>query len=1000
MRNIRQFWHNTISRCHRNDRARPWHEWMLRNVVRVCPKSGRFVGFRFRQRWLWPIVGVAALAWFLIRVIPKPARATYPCQQWVAPVAAGFVGWLLSLIGAAWAFRKVGHLLRRKRLAIAFAFFLLGSSAVVWNACSVSRDAAASTPTDAPNTPIGTARGIYPGRVVWSRDAAAAHWSQAASTHWWDPDQTDQTRVNAMLSEGLRSLTGAASDSTAWDALFRTLNQRRGNGDIGYQQAINKKIVIKINQNAANESNNNNYAKNGCNNENCITANPHLIYALLGQLVQQAGVAESDITVYDASGLNRGWGGPRTIGDNIYTYNHAAFPSVHFMDGVGLQGRELAAWPASESVHYATGNGGDETKGKKIVQRVLDAGYLINMAIMKHHGDGPTLCAKNHYGTVDGQRHGPMYGNSSYYSNFVELMGHQDLGEKTLLFMIDTLYGASGPNNVPSKWAQAPFSTSWPSSVFLSQDGVAIDSVGWDFLNAEWGMPQNTDYHLHDAAYIPGADEKKLSGVRYAPNVGSTAAIGSLGVHEHWNNAGGRLYSRNLGTGNGIDLFRAGTKPTCSITAPADGAVIAAPADMTITATAAAVDHAMAKVEFYQGATKVGEKASGPYSVSWNSVPPGQYTLTARAYDNVGTAGDSAPLTVTVIGPPAVTGDTTTSNRTPPWTWSTTGGTGTGTYRYQLDSTAGPWIQTTAVSYTPAFTLADGDHTLYVQERDGAGAWTASGSFTTRIAKASATVVLGNLAHYFDGTPKSATATTTPPGLNVDLTYDGSPTAPTNVGNYAVVATINDAAYQGSASAVLMIAPGGSDSGQALPPDADADGDGFSDEIEAALGSDPNSAAATPADVGEPTAIGTLSGAKLAIKLSFSKPNSDSIVLSGLLLIPDGFHIAGQKVIVDIGGVVKLFELSAKGASPKGNDSMVVRTKSSKGVVMLQVAKFSLKLTKGAFAAPLAAVGLANETVAKKKLAVPITVIFNGEVLRKAVPQTYKAVVKKGGAAK
>ena len=69
----------------------------------------------------------------------------------------------------------------------------------------------------------------------------------------------------------------------------------------------------------------------------------------------------------------------------------------------------------------------------------------------------------------------------------------------------------------------------------------------------------------------------------------------------------------------------------------------------------------------------------------------------------------------------------------------------------------------------------------------------------------SATVTLGNLTATYDGTPKSATATTTPSGLSVDLTYDGSKTAPTNVGNYTVVGTIDNPWYQGSATGTLII---------------------------------------------------------------------------------------------------------------------------------------------------------------------------------------------------
>ena len=52
----------------------------------------------------------------------------------------------------------------------------------------------------------------------------------------------------------------------------------------------------------------------------------------------------------------------------------------------------------------------------------------------------------------------------------------------------------------------------------------------------------------------------------------------------------------------------------------------------------------------------------------------------------------------------------------------------------------------------------------------------------------------------YDGTPKSVTVTTSPLGLSVSVTYNGSPLAPTDVGNYAVVATITDPNYTGSAN--------------------------------------------------------------------------------------------------------------------------------------------------------------------------------------------------------
>lgn len=74
------------------------------------------------------------------------------------------------------------------------------------------------------------------------------------------------------------------------------------------------------------------------------------------------------------------------------------------------------------------------------------------------------------------------------------------------------------------------------------------------------------------------------------------------------------------------------------------------------------------------------------------------------------------------------------------------------------------------------------------------------------VVKAPATVTLGALAATYSGSEKSATATTSPPGLTATLTYDGGATAPTAAGSYSVVATIEDPVYQGSATGTLVIA--------------------------------------------------------------------------------------------------------------------------------------------------------------------------------------------------
>ena len=72
--------------------------------------------------------------------------------------------------------------------------------------------------------------------------------------------------------------------------------------------------------------------------------------------------------------------------------------------------------------------------------------------------------------------------------------------------------------------------------------------------------------------------------------------------------------------------------------------------------------------------------------------------------------------------------------------------------------------------------------------------------------KETAIVTLSSLEHTYDRTPKSATVTTDPAGLDVEITYDGSAAPPTAAGEFAVVATVNDLSYRGSVTGTLLIA--------------------------------------------------------------------------------------------------------------------------------------------------------------------------------------------------
>jgi hypothetical protein len=101
-------------------------------------------------------------------------------------------------------------------------------------------------------------------------------------------------------------------------------------------------------------------------------------------------------------------------------------------------------------------------------------------------------------------------------------------------------------------------------------------------------------------------------------------------------------------------------------------------------------------------------------------------------------------------------------------------------------------VPTSAGSYTVIGTINDANYQ-------------GNATNTLVISKASGVIALGSLSQTYDGTAKAATATTTPSGLAVSFTYNGSATVPTSAGSYTVIGTINDANYQGSATNTLVI---------------------------------------------------------------------------------------------------------------------------------------------------------------------------------------------------
>ena len=92
----------------------------------------------------------------------------------------------------------------------------------------------------------------------------------------------------------------------------------------------------------------------------------------------------------------------------------------------------------------------------------------------------------------------------------------------------------------------------------------------------------------------------------------------------------------------------ASAAPSVSLTSPAAGARFNAPATITISANASDADGTVSKVEFFNGAAKLGESLVPPYRYAWANPPAGTYALTAKATDNSGATTTSSAVIVTV----------------------------------------------------------------------------------------------------------------------------------------------------------------------------------------------------------------------------------------------------------------------------------------------------------------------------------------------------------------
>lgn len=514
------------------------------------------------------ILGIASTIWFLIRVIPKPSRATYPCIKVAAPFMSTFVIYLLG-IGASWfSFKKFRQAIHNSKYLAGSLFLFLSIIAFGFIFLHGQKDAIARvlSPTDntfpAPaNEPIGEAKGLFPGRVVWVQDTGASNENyipiKGSDDLWYSDDNADEFVISQMLKYSLIEYASAKNITDAWEAIFKSFNLSMGRGEIGYTPG--EKIAFKIN----------------LTNQSCsdrerplrMDATPQLLNAILAQLVNVVGVAQADIIMGDPY---------REFREEYRNLVMSKYPDVYYVDGAGGNGVHQTVPSAEEVLVFSDG-----LYKSTLPQQYLDAAYVINIACLKsHNAGGITLLAKNHQGSYLKKGDDPKNQSAELmhyslpwtnegtgkYRHTVDYLGHDETGGKGLIYIVDGIWGGEDWQGWIKKFKSAPFNDDYPNSIFVGQDPVALESVCFDILFSEYvadpskaSFPIEFKVEVADHLSQCASSDYWPQGLQYDPE-GDGSIMPSLGVFEHWNNPVDRQYSRNLGTGKGIELLYGNTE--------------------------------------------------------------------------------------------------------------------------------------------------------------------------------------------------------------------------------------------------------------------------------------------------------------------------------------------------------------------------------------------------------------------------------------------------------
>ena len=317
-----------------------------------------------------------------------------------------------------------------------------------------------------------------PPSVLRIHDGKAASWDYGTGQYI---QAIDGDIVYSMITEGLLALTGKKTPKEAWRDILT-----------GYETG--QRVAIKPNLNNTQIG----YGQ-------AIMTSPQVISGVIRSLVEDGGVPPYTIFLYDLTADPM-----PEIQAIVDTFR---VRTVWILDRIALKMEwgddapdQSAAIPMRKPVAAEDG-----TPVTCYLPKVLTkAHHLINLPVLKAHQYIVTSSAlKNHFGTVRFSNHHqypPILHGPDIQSHIVDINAHPVVAERTRLILADALLGAplfarGDIGRAPTRWHTLPEGAT-PSSIFLSRDPVAIESVIADYVIEE---QHNADVVPHPDAYLADA---------------------------------------------------------------------------------------------------------------------------------------------------------------------------------------------------------------------------------------------------------------------------------------------------------------------------------------------------------------------------------------------------------------------------------------------------------------------------------------------------------------